>query len=576
MWCDRAGAKRYSDMLLARCRDGAGRCGCGVVCGVGGRCAAGLTGPCGRVVGHRSAPLGGAQHAGLLGTGGLRGVGRYRTETVSPAPGDGAALAVPKTKIRTRDKIGYATGQIADSAKFVAFDTFLFFYYNQVLGLSGTLAGLSVAIALVFDAITDPLVGSLSDGWRGTRYGRRHPFIIVSVIPLALSVFAIFQPPDGLAGANLFVWMTVFAILARGSMTLYGVPYISLGAEMTSDYHERTSIVAWRQMFGYVAAVVILGVAFGVFFAESPAYSNGMLNKEGYRSYAILSVSLIVVSGIVMILATKKFRNASPNANLTDPHPIRALVKAFRELKQALSIRSFSALFTGLLAIFILSGIQKAFTNHVGVFFWEFTTDELFIFAMSLMVGIMIGVPIAGILAPHFEKKNLFLSALALSIIVGSVSVVSRLLGIAPENDDPILIWYVSGWTALWALLVGITMVIGDSMMADITDDYEARYGDRQEGIFFGARSFSAKASAGIGTLLGGVGLDLIGFPENAAQAGDIPELTLDWVALLSGPIWAPLSFLALLFVMRYDITRARLQDIHQTLMARRDAKNQD
>ncbi len=496
------------------------------------------------------------------------------TDTVAPNPAEDPVLTVPESRITAMDKAGYAVGQMADSAKFVAFDTFLFFYYNQVLGLSGTLAGLAVAIALVFDAITDPLVGSISDGWRGTRYGRRHPFMMVAILPLALSLFAIFQPPEGLAGTNLFVWMTVFAILTRGSMTLYGVPHISLGAEMTSDYNERTSIVVWRQMFGYVTAVIVLAVAFGVFFAETPEYSNGMLNKEGYRSYAIMTACLIIGSGVVMVLSTKKFRNASPNSNLADPHPIRALVKAFRELGQALSIRSFSALFTGLLVIFILSGIQKAFTNHVGVFFWEFTTDELFIYAMSLMAGIMFGVPIAGLLAPIFEKKNLFVGALALSIIVGSVAVVSRLLGIAPLNDDPMLVWYVSGWTALWAVLVGITMVIGDSMMADITDDYEARYDERQEGIFFGARSFSAKASAGIGTLLGGVGLDLIDFPENASQAGDIPPDTLDWVALLSGPIWAPLSFLALLFVMRYDITRDRLKQIHQALVARRDKED--
>lgn len=482
--------------------------------------------------------------------------------------------AQPTQKIPVVNKIGYATGQIADSAKFVAFDTFLFFYYNQVLGLSGTLAGLSVAIALVFDAVTDPLVGSISDGWRGTKYGRRHPFIIVSIIPLALFVYAIFQPPEGLEGMNLFLWMTVFAILTRGAMTMYGVPYISLGAEMTSDYNERTSIVVWRQMFGYITGIIVLAIAFGVIFAETPEYANGMLNKEGYKDYALLTLCLIIGSGIVVVLSTRRFAKASRNANLADAHPIRALVKAFRELGQALSIRSFRALFTGLLAIFILSGIQKAFTNHVGVFFWEFSTDELFIYAMSLMVGIMIGVPVAGILAPHFEKKNLFVGALALSIVIGAVAVVSRLLGIAPLNDDPSLVWFVSGWTALWAVLVGITMVIGDSMMADITDDYEARYGDRQEGIFFGARSFSAKAAAGIGTLLGGIGLDLIGFPENASQAGDIAPETLDWVALLSGPIWAPVTFLALIFVMRYDITRARLQEIHKTLMARRDAND--
>lgn len=143
-------------------------------------------------------------------------------------------------------------GQIAEGVKNTGFTTFLLFYYNSVLRLSGTYAGTALLIALVFDAVTDPLVGSLSDSFKH-RLGRRHPFMYASAIPLAVSFGLIFSPPEGLGQIGLFLWLTRFAILVRASMTLYHVPHMALGAELTSDYHERIIVVAYRSGFGALA-----------------------------------------------------------------------------------------------------------------------------------------------------------------------------------------------------------------------------------------------------------------------------------------------------------------------------------
>src|SRR5690606_25534657 len=125
----------------------------------------------------------------------------------------------------------YGVGQVAEGAKNTAFDLFLFFYYNQVLGLSGTLSGAAMLIALAVDAATDPLVGSLSDSLR-SRWGRRHPFLYASALPLGCSFALLFRPPEGLGQLGLFGWLTLFAVATRVSMTLYFVPHLALGAEL--------------------------------------------------------------------------------------------------------------------------------------------------------------------------------------------------------------------------------------------------------------------------------------------------------------------------------------------------------
>ena len=137
------------------------------------------------------------------------------------------------------------------------------FYFNQVLGLSGTLAGTAIFIALVFDAVSDPVAGSLSDRFR-SRWGRRHPFMYASAAPLAVTFYLLFNPPSGLGQAGLFCWLLCFAVLVRASMTLYHVPHLALGAELTDDYSERTTVVAYRSLFSMVGAFATPVVGMGL------------------------------------------------------------------------------------------------------------------------------------------------------------------------------------------------------------------------------------------------------------------------------------------------------------------------
>ena len=113
-----------------------------------------------------------------------------------------------------RTKLSYGVGQLSDGVKQAAFSTFLFFYYNQVLGLSGSLAGAAALLALLVDAITDPMVGQLSDRFR-SRWGRRHPFMLAGALPFGLAMVALFSPPEGLDQSQLFAWMLIGAITVR-------------------------------------------------------------------------------------------------------------------------------------------------------------------------------------------------------------------------------------------------------------------------------------------------------------------------------------------------------------------------
>ena len=163
-------------------------------------------------------------------------------------------------KLGFGSKFWFGLGQSAEGMKNAAFGTFLLLYYSQILGLDPRLAGAALLMALAFDALTDPLTGSISDGWRG-RFGRRHGFMYAAALPMTVTFYFVWTPPDGLGQMGLFAWMLGWTVLARGAMTLYHVPHLSLGAELTDDYVERTRVVAYRIFFGFVGGASLFAIA---------------------------------------------------------------------------------------------------------------------------------------------------------------------------------------------------------------------------------------------------------------------------------------------------------------------------
>jgi len=204
-------------------------------------------------------------------------------------------------------KLSFGIGQMAEGIKNSSFSVFLLFYYNQVLGLAADAAGLAIAISLIFDAVTDPVAGTLSDRWRGSQ-GRRHPFMYASALPMAISFYFLFAPADiALQGSqtHLFVWMLLFTLLARGSMTLYHVPHLALGAELSTDYEERTSLVAIRQFLSACGYLLVFGLGFGYFFAPSIEFSNGQLNSDAYPPFAAWLSLVIFVTILISAYGTR-------------------------------------------------------------------------------------------------------------------------------------------------------------------------------------------------------------------------------------------------------------------------------
>ena len=147
------------------------------------------------------------------------------------------------SKVSFANKVAYGIGSVASGVKNNGFDYFLLFFYSQVMGVSASLVSAALAIALVFDAISDPLIGYFSDNTR-TSWGRRHPYMYGAAVPVTLCYFFLWNPPGQLSGDELFPFLVAISILIRTLITVYEIPSSALAAEMTDDYDERTSLLS--------------------------------------------------------------------------------------------------------------------------------------------------------------------------------------------------------------------------------------------------------------------------------------------------------------------------------------------
>ncbi|MDH5673108.1 MAG: MFS transporter [Myxococcales bacterium] len=474
----------------------------------------------------------------------------------------------PGRKLRLTSKLSYGIGQVAEGIKNNAFNLLLLFYYVQVLGVPGSWAGGALFIAQAFDAVTDPIAGFVSDGFR-SRWGRRHPFMYASALPLSLCFYLLFVPPAGLSQLSLALWLTVMAVLTRGAMTLYHVPHIALGAELTEDYEERSAVVAHRTAFGFIGMLAVV-VMVARFFPAAADGSDGKLIAENYGPFAVLGAVLISVTILLSALGTHgEIPHLPPPPQAVERFAFR---RAFEETLSALRNQNFLWLFVGVLMIYVMVGTSQNLNMFLLAFFWELPQKELSIVLGSFPLGMILGAPLTRYLHRRVEKKTALVFGTGWFGFCTVAPPLLRLLDLFPANGTPPLFGTLLGFGLLQGIGVVQAMVSFGSMMADVIDQHELQTGRRQEGVFFGAISFSAKGSSGLGGLIGGVGLDLIRWPRGSEikSAADVDPQTIVHLGVVYAPAVALFAFISVAALMRFSFTRAEHASVLAALHARR------
>lgn len=454
-------------------------------------------------------------------------------------------------------KLTYGLGAIAYGVKDAGFAYFLLLFYNQVLGVPAALAGLAIFISLLFDAFSDPFVGYLSDNLH-SRWGRRHPLMYASALPVAVCFYMLFNPPLQLQGAELFPYLLGLAIALRLAITFYEVPSSALVAELTQDYHQRTSFLSLRVSVGWWGGLTLSVVTLTVLLSSPDGSSgSGYFNVAGYGQMGLLGAVLIFMSIMVCALGTHR------HIPLLQPPPQRqafSLSRARKELVETLARRSFFALLVATIMFGTASGVTASMFHYMNNFFWELSTSQAGLLSASAFISALLALVLAPRLSRRMGKRRAVLVFGTIAFVCLPMPFFLRILDLFPANGTGLLFPTLVVWNIFEVTLIITTQVLGASMLADLVEEAELDTGRRSEGVFFAASTFTRKLVTGLGVMLASGILAIVNLPTQA-QSATVDPAAITQLGLLVAPSLLVLNLAGVAALSFYRIDQQAHED---------------
>lgn len=450
----------------------------------------------------------------------------------------------------------YGSASIAFGIKNNAFSYLLLIYSTQVLGISGYLAALALAIAMAWDAVSDLLLGHWSDKTQ-SRLGRRHPFMYAGFVLLPFSFYALFNPIIELNAGNSWFYLLSAAILIRTAVTLFEVPSVALLPDLVKDYDERNKWLALRHAFGWYGGNGIHVINMGIWVG---AY--GVASQAGYSIYGIAGALLIAGSILISSLGTQKAASSMPQP--TEPFRFNEIWHEMKQIAQSVKNANFFWLFSYSLIVGAASGMSTALYLYNVTYFFEFTGQQIAVTGLFVFASPAIAYFLAPALGRIFGKKRAAIAALLGAIFLYPIPYLATLAGLWPESGswNSLLIYSVFIMAEVVGFIVGGVML--DSMMADVVEDSEVNTNRRSEGLFYAARSFASKAVSALGIVLAGSIVSLVGM-DGIQSAQDMTMEMRGNLASFFLPAYCGLYFFAIYLISRYKIDRS----IHESNLAK-------
>jgi len=388
---------------------------------------------------------------------------------------------------------------------------YFFKYCTDVLLIAPGIMGLLYGLARIWDAVTDPLVGYLSDKTKNV-LGRRRSWLIVSAPAVLVAWVMLWNPPTMLEGVRLTIWMGVSLFCFSSAITLFAVPYNALGMELTTSYHDRTRLFA----YSYVMSAIGMLFGFGAFYIIGSADQEKYFGLSVRKVVLLISIATALVWALTILMTTYGIREQAHYSGRGSKKLSHAYRDVFRNKHARLilfihtvQIVSISSL--SLLTVYVLQYVVKLSIGNTLLMMIVFSVPALFM------------MPIWVKLFARFGKKNTWI----LSMIVGGFGY--GLFMFVEEGSFYIFI--------LMGIFIGMGYacyhILSFSIYADIIDYDEYVSGERKEGAYLAVWLFLLKASMGIAAIILGFVLQWVGFSPNFEQS----ESTLFAILFLVGAV---------------------------------------
>jgi GPH family glycoside/pentoside/hexuronide:cation symporter len=466
----------------------------------------------------------------------------------------------PEDRIPFPLKLVYGFGAFVNNTLAYAIGNMLI-VLNLGLGMSPALVGLLGALPRLTDAITDPLMGYISDNTK-TRWGRRRPYIFVGAIAVAIVFAVLWQLPEGKSENWYFTYFLIGSFLFFLAYTVYATPWVALGYELTPDYHERTRLMGTQNFIGSIAYMIspyFLAIMYLPVFGD-------VVTGAGYLALVIAGV-VISLGVLPAIFLRERFKDVAEAEGEPKKGGIGAVVMDFlRGFGKTLSFTPFLKLCIATFLVFNGFILIAAFQPYVIIYYvmqGDQEAGSIFFGHAGLLQGIsaLVAISIVTFIATKIGKRRAFYVSTGISI----VGYMLKWFVYTPENP-----WLVLVPAPLMAFgLAGLFTLMG-SMICDVVDADELNTHERREGMYGSIFWWVVKLGQSVAIFGGGLLLVWTGFDVELGT-NQAPE-AIRLMRLCDAFIPAIASVIAIWVVASYPITEEKAHAVRKQLEARRGA----
>lgn len=434
-----------------------------------------------------------------------------------------------------RLKLSWGVGAVGTTSMLYLVNMFLVYFLVRHVGISAATAGAMMTITRVFDAVIDPGLGNASDR-TNSRWGRRRPWMLVGAILCPIACVGVFNPPLALEGIWLSGYVLMMLIAYYLGYSLFSVPHMALGTEMTDDYGERAGLMAHRTFFIYCSSLFIV--------AGAPALVASLgSDRQAYGQMAWAASLLIAVTLLIATFGTAGAKVTHPSVHKLE----------FRQW--ASSIGANRPFFVILLAKMMLQ-LGTGFKGAAGIFFMIFILgkDEsaFAIYGLASSVAALVSVPLWSRVLRHVDRRPL----LVIALIIYAAASLSWLLAYPEES---IIIFVLRG--AVVGAAGGGSILVALAMLTDTIEYDRLRSGQRREGVYVGAFEFMQTTAFALGPLIAGFAFSAAGFLPGEGDAAMQPPAALLMVKLAMAVAPAICCTVAILSLVAYRLDKTTLAD---------------
>lgn len=466
----------------------------------------------------------------------------------------------PRKKIPILQKAAFGSGHLVNNLFPGALGVFQFFLLTA-FGIDPFLAGLLGGLPRLFDAITDPIMGYVSDNTQ-SRFGRRKPYIFMGAILAGIMFIMLWQMNPEASQIFNFWYFLLMSLLFIGANTIFSTPLIALGYEMTTDYKERTRLMGFAQTIGQFAWMIVPW--FWVIIANPDLFAS---QADGVRTMAWVVGGACIVLGILPGLFCSEIdsKNITNQSNLTFKEAFNNLKDLIKKMKEVFLNKPFVRLCGATFLVFNGFQMVAAFSYFI-ILFYLFNGDygltgnwPAWFSTISAFMTAFIVIPIITWMANKVGKRNAFI----ISTLISIVGYILKWWGFNPANP-----WLMFMPIPLMAFGIGGLFVLMMSMTADVCDLDELENGmPRKEGTFGAIYWWMVKLGQGLALVMSGAVLKLVGFDQNAIVQTAETMLHLRIADII---IPAVTAAVAIWVMWGYDLTEKRSDEIQKELVRRR------